>query len=152
MIRQTILALCFAFAGTAQLVAQPDPDAEPQGSAYLSAGFTPDPFLVELQGGGRFDAAGLGAYCAGHVGQAPDFGLYYNSGDFPLIVSVASQDDTTLAIKAPDGAWACDDDGGEGFNPLGPFRPAAIGTLRHLDRYIAGSRADTGPAGGFGTL
>ena len=49
--------------------------------------------------------------------SAPDVRLVYEAGSYPLIVSVASNADTTLVVNGPDGSWYCDDDSGEGVNP-----------------------------------
>lgn len=88
------------------------------GEVSLSSGFTPDPYLVDLRSGGSIDAAeSLGGNCAGFVASAPDFDLYFNAGALPLIISVASSEDTTLVVNGPDGQWYCDDDGGDGLNP-----------------------------------
>ena len=98
------------------------------GEAYLSAGFTPDPHRVPLTAGGDIDAAAsIGGGCIGHIARAPDFDLYYNAGTLPLIISVGSGADTTLAVNAPDGSWYCDDDGGDGLNPSVRFSPPQTG-------------------------
>lgn len=124
--------LCAAFAlliCAAGSAAAQDPSARPTfGEVSLSAGFTPDPFRVELQSGGSIDAAGIGrANCAGFIAEAPDFDLYYNAGSMPLIISVDAAADTTLVIHGPDGAWHCDDDTGDGLNPSIRFQPAQSG-------------------------
>lgn len=89
------------------------------GSVSLSAGFTPDPYTVNLQSGGAIDASSrLGGSCRGYVANAPDFRLNYSAGSsFPLILSVNSGSDTTLVVNGPDGRWYCDDDGGANLNP-----------------------------------
>jgi len=88
------------------------------GDISLSAGFTPDPYRVRLATGGSIDASqSRGAGCTGFIAEAPDMALFYNAAASPLIVSVNAAIDTTLIIKAPDGAWHCDDDSGEGLNP-----------------------------------
>lgn len=89
------------------------------GSVRLAAGFTPDPYTVNLMSGGSINARQtLGGSCVGYVANAPDFDLYWTAGSLPLVISVNSQVDTTLVIHAPDGRWYCEDDGGfEGFNP-----------------------------------
>jgi hypothetical protein len=88
-------------------------------SIYLSAGFTPDPTAIALQIEARVDAAAqIAPDCHGYVsGERPDVDLYYNAGAFPLILSARSDEDTTLVVRAPDGAWYCDDDSGSGLNP-----------------------------------
>lgn len=118
MIRHTLSAICMAVAGAGLAAAQPDPAAEPvRGETYLSSGFTPDPFQADFEAGGEFDASVLGGACSGSVAAAPEFGLYYNAGSFPLIISVNAWPDTTLVVHRPDGVWQCDNDSGEGTNP-----------------------------------
>lgn len=92
-----------------------DASAPPsQGSLALSAGFEPDPAIVSFQstGAGR-DAADLSASCDGNIETPADVHLDYSaSATAPLVISVASSADTSLLVKAPNGAWYCDDDGG----------------------------------------
>ena len=88
------------------------------GTVNLRSGFTPDPHVTAVQSGGNINAERLGSGCRGFVSASPDVRLVYSSGSFPLIISVASQADTTLVVNAPDGRWYCDDDGGvNGLNP-----------------------------------
>ena len=87
------------------------------GTASLNAGFTPDPFVVNVQAGGERQASNVSSSCRGMIANRPDVRLNYNSGNFPLIISVNASADTTLVINGPNGEWYCDDDGGEGFNP-----------------------------------
>jgi hypothetical protein len=89
------------------------------GTVNLTAGFTPDPYVVNVASGGRNDASQtVSSSCRGFVADAPDVRLNYSSGSFPLIISVNSSADTTLVVNAPDGSWYCDDDGGnQGMNP-----------------------------------
>jgi hypothetical protein len=88
------------------------------GTVNLNAGFSPDPQVVNLQSGGSVNAQSLSPSCAGFIADAPDVRLNYQSGSFPLIISVASAADTTLVVNGPDGSWYCDDDGGNsGMNP-----------------------------------
>jgi hypothetical protein len=97
------------------------------GETALRAGFSPDPFTVDLQSGGPIrantlrDNSGGNAVrdgrCAGNIADAPDFSLNFTPGSLPLIISVASDTDTTLVINGPDGRWYCDDDSGVGTNP-----------------------------------
>ena len=83
----------------------------------LSAGFTPDPFTINLQSGGSTNAENLGGSCDGYIANAPDVRVRYDAGSLPLIISVDSSSDTTLVVNAPDGRWYCDDDSGDGLNP-----------------------------------
>lgn len=89
------------------------------GTVNLTAGFTPDPHVVNVASGGRNDASQtVSSSCRGFIAEAPDVRLNYRAGSFPLILSVNSSADTTLVVNGPDGSWYCDDDGGEqGLNP-----------------------------------
>lgn len=97
------------------------------GTINLRTGFTPDPNVVSVQSGGSLDASRIDSHCAGFITSAPDVRLVYTAGSLPLIISVASQSDTTLVVNGPDGRWYCDDDGGaNGLNPSLRFsRPAS---------------------------
>lgn len=88
------------------------------GTVNLSGGFTPDPYVINVQSGGTINAAqSLGGSCVGYIANAPDVRLNFSAGSLPLIISVNSGADTTLVINAPDGSWYCNDDGGNGLNP-----------------------------------
>jgi len=83
----------------------------------LQAGFLPDPREVQVQAGGELDAAVLGGECVGWIDATrADVTLNYRSGNFPLIFLAESRADTTLAVRAPDGTWLCNDDF-QGLNP-----------------------------------
>ncbi|MCC6788578.1 MAG: peptidase S1 [Hyphomonadaceae bacterium] len=91
------------------------------GHIQLAAGFTPDPYNVNLTAGGEINAqAQLGNACPGFIANAPDFDLVWQAGNTnrPLVISVDSQTDTTLVVRTPSGEWLCEDDGG--FNGLNP--------------------------------
>lgn len=88
------------------------------GTVSLRGGFTPDPYVINLQSGGQNNAAyTIGGSCVGYVATAPDVRLHFQPGSLPLIISVNSGADTTLVINGPDGRWYCNDDGGQGLNP-----------------------------------
>lgn len=124
------------------------------GSRRLDAGFLPDPVAIGLQAGGAIDADQAVAdgvvaegYCAGYVTREPSFELDFRAGSSPLFLSVVSDRDTTLVVNGPDGAWFCNDDGGEGLNPELEFNPAQSGVY---DIYV-GSYSDSA-AGADATL
>ena len=87
------------------------------GTIDLTAGFTPDPFAVDIAAGGDVDARMTDDNCRGFASAAPDLRLNYTAGDFPLFFSVEADADTTLIISDPFGAWICDDDSGPALNP-----------------------------------
>lgn len=80
------------------------------GEISLSAGFTPDPYRVELHAGGGASANHLPGSCLGNISEAPDFEVTYDAGSLPLVFRTLSRADTTLVINGPDGRWYCDDD------------------------------------------
>jgi len=92
------------------------------GQVTLNSGFEPDPHSVTLTAGGDIEASSVNSSCVGMIARRADFTLRYrNAGALPLIFSATSGADTTLAIRAPDGRWYCDDDSGGGLNPLVRF-------------------------------
>lgn len=91
------------------------------GSASLEVGFTPDPFTVDITSGGSINARNLGGNCRGWVANAPDFSIYYTAGSLDLTIGSTSDSDTTLVVNGPNGNWYCDDDSGDGLNPLMTF-------------------------------
>ena len=80
------------------------------GEISLSAGFTPDPYTVNIQAGGSVDGSRLPGSCTGYISEAPDFEVTYSAGSLPLVFRTVSGADTTLIINGPDGQWSCDDD------------------------------------------
>jgi len=80
------------------------------GEISLSAGFTPDPYRVNITAGGSVNGGNLPGSCVGMISQAPDFQVSYRAGSLPLVFRTMSSADTTLIINGPDGRWYCDDD------------------------------------------
>jgi hypothetical protein len=88
------------------------------GTTNLVTGFQPDPLVVQVRSGGSIDAQSINPGCNGFIASAPDVRISFSAGSLPLIISVASDADTTLVVNGPDGAWYCDDEGGQnGHNP-----------------------------------
>lgn len=99
-----------------------DPTAAPSyGQVTLNAGFTPDPYLVDVVAGGDLDASSLGSGCAGGIASSPDFRVTYRAGSYPLSFAAISGADTTLVINGPDGQYHCDDDSGGDGDPFITF-------------------------------
>jgi len=99
------------------------------GSANLQGGFSPDPYRVNIVSGGSYRASSVWSGCAGWVSGAPDFELSFSAGSLPLILSAASNSDTTILVNDPNGNWHCDDDGGNaGLNPALSFHNPVSGT------------------------
>ena len=114
-------ALAAGLAGGVVQAQQADPLPGRHGAVTLQAGFPDDPRTFAVQAGGAMAADRLGGnYCAGFVTQQPTFVLTYeDAGDiFDLMLSAASEVDTTMVVRTPSGDVLCDDDGGaSGFNP-----------------------------------
>lgn len=119
MMFRTLLTATAAMAALGAAATAQNYNLDPTyGTVSLSAGFSPDPYVVNVQSGGSIPASNASSSCRGYIANAPDVRLNYSAGSsLPLILSVASNSDTTLVVNAPNGSWYCDDDGGEGTNP-----------------------------------
>lgn len=119
-------SLCIALATLAVVVMSPaaaaqDISATPvYGTLDLSSGFSPDPQVRSLSAGGshRTSLGGCDAYI---YSAAPDYDLNYRAGSLPLIISATSDSDVLLLVNTPDGRWHCDDDSGDGLDPMLTF-------------------------------
>ncbi len=123
-LKSGLLLLAFSHS----LLAQDISEEATFGNIDLSGGFLPDPYSIELTAGGSNDASALGGNCAGNIATAPDIELSYEGSFLPIIFSVGSEADTTLVINLPDGSWLCDDDSGDGLNPMLEISKAPSGT------------------------
>ncbi|HYD13921.1 MAG TPA: hypothetical protein VEC11_13815 [Allosphingosinicella sp.] len=134
-----LLAATAAIGGTAS--AQPNFNANPSfGTIALGAGFDGDPRIINVTAGGRLSAQSIDPDCRGSVANAPDVRLNYEAGSLPLIISVDSDADTTLAVNGPDGTWYCDDDT-NGTNPVVRFNSPQSGRYDiYVGHYQEGSR------------
>lgn len=121
--RGSILAACaitvLLLSGIGVAVAQNAHLAPRYGTVVLNARFTPDPHSVSLVAGGSVRTSRAG--CRAYVADAPDIVLDYRATVYALNIYVQSSVDTTLLVNRPDGTWMCDDDGGNGNNPLISF-------------------------------
>jgi hypothetical protein len=112
------------------------------GSADASAGFTPDPYRVQVTSGGTRSASSVRSGCAGWVSSAPDFTFNYDTdSSLPLHIFATSNDgrDIALLINGPSGDWSCDDDSGEGLNPTITFQRPRSG---EYDVWVASYNSD----------
>ncbi|MBS0384845.1 MAG: peptidase S1 [Proteobacteria bacterium] len=116
--RRTGMMLAAAIAICAPAAAQ-NVDLDPSyGTTTLASGFRPDPFTVEVRAGGSIDAQSINPACKGFIASAPDLRIIFSAGALPLIISAASDADTTLVVHGPEGGWYCDDNSGaNGRNP-----------------------------------
>ncbi len=90
------------------------------GTIRLSRGFSPDPHLSEISGGGSVDASYLGGDCVGYTAREPDIRLRWSGATDALDIAFlanAPSDDATLLVNLPDTSWVCNDDADTGINP-----------------------------------
>lgn len=97
------------------------------GQVSLGSGFQPDPYNVTVMAGGAVDASRADDGCVGYLDQRPSFSFRYTAGDYPLFIGAYSEADTTIAVRAPNGSWSCDDDSGGALNPLVSWEDPASG-------------------------
>ena len=86
---------------------------------------------MEIVAGGNDEATTLADGCGGFVSAArPDYDLVYrDAGRYTLSMFAEGDVDSTLAIRAPDGSWHCNDDfAGGGHNPGVTFANPVDGT------------------------
>ena len=108
--------------------AQPDWHARAQSSVALQAGFTPDPHTIQVRAGGSDRNAISGNGCAGYINNGqPTLSVDYTAGDGRFAIFVRAEEDTTLLVRDPGGAWHCSDDY-DGSNPAVIFDTPASGT------------------------
>jgi hypothetical protein len=89
------------------------------GQVQLQRGFMPDPRILSGNAGGPIEARSFNPSCRGYVTSQPSHVIRSPSGFANLRIVVRSNPtDTTLMVMLPNGQVLCDDDGGEGFNPL----------------------------------
>ncbi|MEE2001747.1 peptidase S1 [Alkalimonas sp. MEB108] len=93
------------------------------GTVSLAAGFTPDPWVQDLQaGGGREVTSSLAPGCKGFINYSrPDVDFNFSGSSAVVYIHVESDADTTLVVNAPDGRWYCNDDF-IGLNPMVIFQ------------------------------
>lgn len=92
----------------------------PQAPAgYGQSALTPNQ-RVMLQGiaGGGVSLSSVNGSCRGYAQPNPSHVLMVPPGVQRVRLGALSNIDTTLMVQLPDGRLLCDDDGGEGLNPL----------------------------------
>lgn len=114
------------------------------GDVRLAPGFTPDPHLISLRAGGSIDASTRFNSCRGFITAQPDIRLWWDGkGSLNLKISAISNADTTMVVNGPNGEWYCDDDSGDGSNPVVTLSPVAGRYEIWVGTYSSG---DTRPA------
>ncbi len=88
------------------------------GFVNLRQGFMPDPHIMNGMMGGTIQASQFSSSCRGTVNPQPSHVVRSQTGFRNIRFVVAGQGDSTLMVMLPNGQVLCDDDGGEGLNPL----------------------------------
>ena len=119
--RNATLAFCTLALAAGASAQMPNWRANPlYGTITLSGGFAPDPHVSTVEAGGSSANPVSGTGCTGYLNlNAPDLDLNYSSsGTLPLTISAHADRDVSLLVYTPDGRWLCDDDSGEGLDPM----------------------------------
>lgn len=99
----------------------------------LGAGFAPDPTTVTVVAGGDVSGSTMGAadgWCAGNYPAAAQINLALGAALPNLRVVGRAENDTTMAIRFPDGHVECNDDGAGYPNPAIDITNAAPGAYQ----------------------
>ena len=108
---------------------QMPPGQAPGMPLSLAPGFSPDPAILRGVAGGPIDAGQMTQSAEGCLGNLPaqPSAVVNLTGAFNLLrILVASEQDTTLVVRGPDGSYRCNDDTEPGvLNPTvgGAFAP-----------------------------
>ena len=100
------------------------------GSGTMSHGFRPDPHEVTVRAGGPVNLEGrsMPEACRGYITEAATYEVRWTAGGVsPLVFRTASDDDTVLLVKGPDGKVFCDDDSGPGLDAKVVFETPTSG-------------------------
>lgn len=89
-----------------------------QGTFTLTPGFTPTPQTSTGTAGGPFEASTRSPACRGWIGAVSNHTLNLSQPFTNLRLIVNAPRDTTLVVQLANGTYLCDDDTGEGMNPL----------------------------------
>jgi len=106
------------------------PDAATPSGGKLSSSDLP--FTQTFTAGGEIGAFNLdqpNTSCTGFISAVPTFRFEWDDDASQLVMFFESNVDTTLVVRAPDGAFQCNDDfkGSENINPWLSFTPG-VGT------------------------
>jgi hypothetical protein len=101
-----------ALAQSTTTTVKPDNTAAPKAfvTIDLEAGFSLDPFIVSLNGGGEVDASTYGESCVGFIAENPTVTLNW-IGDADFVEAFFYSDhDPVLVVETPAGDYLCSDD------------------------------------------
>ena len=113
--------------------------------ALTGPGFTA-PAAQSGTAGGPTDGSSLGAGCIGMFPTAPQHTVNVAAA-IPMLrvlVNAGPSNDTTLAVRRPDGTYVCNDDSGDPGNGLNPVAEVANAAPGEYQIFVGGySAGDT---------
>ncbi|HEY71127.1 MAG TPA: hypothetical protein G4O08_11145 [Anaerolineae bacterium] len=131
-----------------------DYDLDPNfGEITLEAGFSPDPYAIDMVSGGQVDvgALNLGPECLGYATQAPDLRLWWSgealSGSFRILFEALGGEDTVLIVNNFYGQWQCNDDFDFGTLDPGLDIEDVDGQSARMEIWVASYEAGVGASG-----
>ncbi|MCH8491222.1 MAG: hypothetical protein LAT81_15020 [Oceanicaulis sp.] len=123
-----VLSICLAPMCALGLAAPSMAQAFTGAPAYGELDFTPgaEPVSQRIRAAGAISAERLAPGCWGYISEQPSVSVVVRSrGDVRF--AAASDTDTTMVVRAPDGSFSCDDDGAGSLNPGVAIDDAASG-------------------------
>lgn len=128
-----VIVIVLLFVGVRHAHAQDglDPWDEPNyGELDLRAGFTPDPYSLEMLSGGSQSVWDYfsSSDCAGYVTSSPDLRLNWIGSSSNLSIFFIGDGDSTMVVQTPSGDWICSDDSYNTVHPTALFSPASSGS------------------------
>jgi hypothetical protein len=84
------------------------------------------PVSANVRAGGAISADRLNGDCWGYINESPSLVLDLRAGG-PVFIAGATDEDTTLIVRGPEGSVTCDDDGAGYPHPGVSFEDAAPG-------------------------
>lgn len=111
------------------------------GGMSLVAGFTPDPYRVEIISGGDMDVStfNYGQDCRGFATRQPDYSIQWTGQSQGVRFFFVGSGDTVLLVNDPTGGWNCNDDSFNTLNPTVDIIPAIQG---RYDIWVASYNAN----------
>ncbi|MDB4927931.1 MAG: hypothetical protein JWM10_415 [Myxococcaceae bacterium] len=94
-----------------------DPNAPPSVATVALAAGAPVARTFPAVAGGPVRGSTLGTTCRGYYAAAPQFSLRVAAMQRVRLTTLGSND-LTMAVRVPGGLYRCDDDSGQGTNPL----------------------------------
>lgn len=110
------LALLALPASVAPSVAQAQYIAPGSSPVFGGGTLAGAPLTLSGTAGGPVELSRVDGSCRGYASPQPSHVINFSGG--PIRLTTNASGDATFLVRLPDGRTLCDDDGGDGFNPL----------------------------------